>query len=578
MKLLQTVFNIEFENTVKSWAETISSNGYSALIHVYIPYASKNRDEDLRKIRQILKNLLPSVPVAGCSANGEIIDGQLNDDDFIVSVMLFEDASTKIITVPYYAEKSLNPYNMLEYTQNIRDLKGIEVITAAPYQKLEFAGRLFDVLREEIELFGSVAVGDDKHPSFVFADDHPVSFDSTVVIFYCGPELHLFTNRMFGWKPIGYPLTVTKSEGPLIYEIDNKPAYEVYNHYLHIVNDDNFFYDALDFPWEVRVDEETKYLRHAKSVNPDGSILMSSVIPQGSEIFLTYGDPRRIMSHTRQTALEIMDFAPEVIYIVNCMGRKLFWSDRSDIEISILAKLADATGFSALGEIMRNKGTTLLNNLTIVTVAMREGSKRKIPEVDFSLLEKHANIPVTARLALFINTISEELMEKNKQLNVMLYKASHDALTGLLNRGAIERSIYEYYEAGGTDWCLIMFDLDNFKKINDNYGHIEGDIILKHLSEILSEYIKAIPKAYVGRWGGEEFMIFISGQGEDAVIEIAETLRKKIKTDSNRDYTVTVSIGVTDYKQGESVLDTISRVDKLLYEAKHSGKDRVCSS
>jgi diguanylate cyclase (GGDEF)-like protein len=578
VKLLQTTFDIEFENTVKSWAETVSKNDYSALIHVYIPYASENRIDDLGKIRHILKKHLPSVPVVGCSSIGNIIEGQLTDDESIISIMLFEYASTEVTVVPLYAENNQGPYSISKYIQSLSDLKGIEVITAASYQLLEVSGSVVDTLPEEIDIFGGIAVGDDKHPSFVFAGDCPESFESTVLVYYCGPELHLLTNRMFGWKPIGYPLKITKSDGPLIYEIDNKPAYYVYTHYLNIVNDDNFFYDALDFPWQVQLDEETKYLRHAKSVNPDGSILMSSTIPQGSEIYLTYGDPRRIMSHTKQTALKIMEFAPEVLNVFNCFGRKIFWSDKENTEISVLSKLGDTTGFSALGEIMRYKGITILNNLTIVTAAMREGPKKAIPEVDFALFEHNAGTSVTARLALFINTISEELMEKNKELNKMLYKASHDALTGILNRGAIERSIYEYSEGGGTDWCLVMLDLDDFKKINDNFGHIEGDAILKYLSQILSDYVKAIPNASVGRWGGEEFMIFISGCREDEIIEIAETLRKKIKDESNHRYPVTVSIGVTGHRQGESVLATISRTDELMYQAKHSGKDRVCSN
>ncbi len=578
MKLLQTVFNTEFENTVRSWAETIKTNGCSALIHVYIPYCAEFRNEDMRRIRHILGTCIPDVPVIGCSATGAIIGGLLNDEDSVISLMIFEEESTSVVVVPYYARPDGEDVDkVLKFAQNIPDLKGLELITAASYSRLERAGRIMDNLPQEIEIFGSVAVGDAKNPAFVFAEDLPESYEGSVLVFYCGHELHLLSNRMFGWKPIGYPLKVTRAEGSLVYEIDGKPAYDVYNHYLHIKKDDNFFYDALEFPWEVRIDEETAYLRHAKSVNPDGSILMSSIIPEGSEIHLTYGDPRRIMAHTKETTLKIRDFAPEVIYIINCMGRKLFWSDKEDVEISVLSKLMNTMGFSALGEIMRHNGTTLLNNLSIVTIAMREGPKGVLPEVDIDLFEKSSNMPVMARLALFINTISEELIEKNNQLNDMLYKASHDALTGLLNRGAIERSIYEYHEEGCHDWHLIMFDLDNFKMINDSCGHLKGDDILKTLSGILSEYVKEIPNVCAGRWGGEEFMIFIKSCSDDDAVRFAENLRLRVKKDCKHNIPITISIGVTGHKPEESVIDTITRVDELLYQAKNTGKDRVCS-
>ena len=296
----------------------------------------------------------------------------------------------------------------------------------------------------------------------------------------------------------------------------------------------NSHFFLLDFPWEVKADENTYYIRHAKSVNPDGSIVMSSNIPQGSKIRLTYGDPRRIMKHTKQTISEIFDFEPEVVNIFNCFGRMLFWSGRENIEIQEISDYQQTTGFSALGEIMRHKGNTVLNNLSIVTIAMREGEHGHHVSISPTDIEDKINIPVTARLAIFINTITEELMQKNEQLNEMLYKASHDALTGILNRGAIERAIYEK-----CDQCeefklskhLIMFDVDDFKQINDTYGHAVGDKILISIATIVDDYISTIPGAVFGRWGGEEFMIFIYGQSDALTKEIADNILSRIKNE-----------------------------------------------
>ena len=601
MKLLSTLVNENFEQTVESWVYEIGA--HSALFHVYIPYDLPARSKRTASIRDALKRFAPSVPVIGCSATGEIFEGQLNDLLPMVSVMIFEDSSTRVEVLPYYEKTHCEDAKwVLEHAKGTPDLRGIEIITAASYQRLEYAGSVIDALPDEVEIFGGVAVGFEDQPAFVFANDADITSDGSAFVFYSGPELHLQTNRMFGWKPIGYPLKVTRSEGPVVYEIDGKPAYDVYHHYLHIKKDDNFFYDALDFPWEIRVDEETDYLRHAKSVNPDGSIVMSTDIPQGSEIRLTYGDPRRIMAHTKQTALLMRDFAPEAVLIINCMGRKLFWSDREDGEIAVLSKIMNTTGFSALGEVMRHKGTTLLNNLSIVTVAMREGPKGKLVDIDIDEFERSSNIPITARLALFINTISDELMDKNRQLNEMLYKASHDALTGLLNRGAIENMIYEYEEgvsaasgdgsvAGGVSatvggvsvaknayWHLIMFDVDDFKMINDQCGHVEGDNILKEIAKVLSDYVDTIPGASCGRWGGEEFMIFVTGHSCNEVSTIAGNIHDKIRDGVKRDAPITISVGATRHEPDETVLATITRVDELLYKAKDLGKDQVCSN
>ena len=582
MKLLQTSFNDIFESTIRDWAADIKANNNTALFHVYVPYDLKDNLKKLEIVREILKNEAPQIPVIGNSATGEIFDGQINDKDIVVTATIFEDPGTKIEVRTSYAEaEEFDANALLEVARSLPDLKALEIVTAATYNQLEGVREIIDALPDNVVIFGGVAVGDDIRLPFVFGNEAPISNVNSAYVIYQGKDLHLQANRMFGWKPIGYPLTVTKSDGPVVYELDGKPAYDVYNHYLHIKKDENFFYDALEFPWEVRIDKDTAYIRHAKSVNPDGSIVMSSNIPQGSNVRLTYGDPRRIFEHTKQTVLMIRDFGPQVVSIVNCMGRKLFWAENENVEISLISKYMQTSGYSALGEILRYKGMSLLNNLSIVTVAMREGPVAKTADLDFEKFERITNISITARLAIFINTITEELMEKNEQLQEMLYKASHDAMTGLLNRGAIERIIYETNDPEtdtySTCWHLIMFDVDDFKQINDKHGHAKGDAILKTIANILDKCTASLPNTKIGRWGGEEFMIFVSDSDDKQVKELAEKVLVSVKDDTESEIPVTISVGVTKHKEGEYTNDTLDRVDKLMYDAKEAGKNQVCS-
>lgn len=575
MRLLQTSYNDTFSDTIKKWARDLGDNGHAALFHVFVPYNDGKLRKELADVREVLARFAPGVPVIGCSTTGEIFQGRMQDDELVVTLTVFEEETTGAEVMPYYMRSDeLDYQGLLDYAASFQNLKGIELITAASYQSLESIGKVIDALPEEIEIFGGVAVGDEDYPSFVFADGFDLSGDGSVAVFYSGTELHIQTNRMFGWKAIGYPLTVTRSEGPVVYELDGKPAYDVYNHYLQIEKGKSFFYDALEFPWEVEANENTGYIRHAKSVNPDGSIVMSTNIPQGSRIRLTYGDPRRIIEHTKESCLLVRDFAPQVVSVINCMGRKLFWGGKENVEIAEISRHMVTTGFSALGEIQRYKGTSLLNNLSIVTVAMREGPIREVVDLDIDGIRQPENMPITARLAIFINTITDELMEKNAQLNDMLYKASHDALTGLLNRGAIERTIYETVD---DDWHLIMFDIDDFKLINDRCGHVEGDNILRNMAASLSRYIDTVPGAEVGRWGGEEFMIFVHGHSSLEAKEIAQEMASLVKEENKSAWPVTISVGVTAYRKGEAVLETINRVDELMYQAKNQGKDRVIS-
>ncbi|WP_026660401.1 sensor domain-containing diguanylate cyclase [Butyrivibrio sp. AC2005] len=580
MKFKQTAFTDTFTENIKQWAAEIPDRDNSAIFHVYVPYQLDNKCKKVDEIRNILLCEAVGIPIIGCSATGEILDGQMRDDDIVVTLMIFEDPGTQVEVFSTYSNsEEFDAEEVLEYAMGIPHLKGIEILTACNYQRLEAVGMVFDRLPKDVDIFGGVAVGDTTNAQIVFVNDHECSSNGSVFVFYVGPELHIQTNRMFGWKAIGYPMKVTKSEGALVYEIDGKPAYDVYNHYLQIKKNENFFYDALEFPFEVQVDENTKYIRHAKSVNPDGSIVMSTNVPQGSYVRLTYGDPRRIIEHTKQSGLLVRDFAPEVVLIINCMGRKLFWGGKENIEIAEVSKYMKTTGFSALGEIMRYRSTTVLNNLSIVAVAMREGAAKKVIDLDLENMNQDTSMPITARLAIFINTITDELMDKNSQLGEMLYKASHDALTGLLNRGAIERLIYESYENSKNtpDWHLIMFDIDNFKQINDQYGHIEGDKALKLVSDYLLHNVCSLSNVEAGRWGGEEFMILLTGYTDLQIYDLAETIRKQIKQTSEAQIAFTISVGITKHLPEESVPSTLDRVDALLYDAKNNGKNMVCS-
>nr|MCR5467420.1 hypothetical protein [Lachnospiraceae bacterium] len=264
MKLLHTTFNDRFEEIISLWNRDITSNNYTAIFRVYIPYDYPDRLEILERIRAIIRTNAPDTLVIGCTSTGTIFDGKINDTDIIITASVFEDPDTKIQVVTTYEQpETYDTTTLLEYVNRIPDLKSIEIITAASYEIMEPAGKVIDALPENILIFGGVAVGDDVNKAFVFANDAPISTTGSVCVISSGKEFHIQANRIFGWKPIGYPLKVTKSVGHVVYEIDDKPAYEVYNHYLHIKKDDNFFYNALEFPLEVSTGDGTVFIRHA---------------------------------------------------------------------------------------------------------------------------------------------------------------------------------------------------------------------------------------------------------------------------------------------------------------------------
>ena len=167
----------------------------------------------------------------------------------------------------------------------------------------------------------------------------------------------------------------------------------------------------------------------------------------------------------------------------------------------------------------------------------------------------------------------------------ILKLATTDSLTGVLNRRAfMERMNEEIQRAkrDGTPISLILMDIDHFKKVNDTYGHQTGDLVLQRVTDQLMDRSRAYD--FVGRYGGEEFVICVRSTADIDPQAIAERMRQnieaqKIVTDqSNKTLRITASFGVgTSRPESDDSLDAlIKRTDKALYEAKKNGRNRVC--
>jgi diguanylate cyclase (GGDEF)-like protein len=132
----------------------------------------------------------------------------------------------------------------------------------------------------------------------------------------------------------------------------------------------------------------------------------------------------------------------------------------------------------------------------------------------------------------------------------------------------------------GQPLTLLLLDLDDFKRFNDAYGHVEGDQVLMRLGEVVKRCLRKTDFAY--RYGGEEFTILLPmTTGADGAIT-AERIRSEFKKETfspvlGQDVHVTVSIGLAQYKPQEDMQVFVHRVDQLMYQAKENGKNRVCS-
>jgi two-component system, cell cycle response regulator len=171
----------------------------------------------------------------------------------------------------------------------------------------------------------------------------------------------------------------------------------------------------------------------------------------------------------------------------------------------------------------------------------------------------------------------QDLFESINESVSMLYDAAtHDEKTGLYNNKFFETLLemeIEKAKRRQQKLSLVMVDIDFFKKVNDKYGHIKADTFLKRLADIMKKQARS--SDVVARFGGEEFIILLPETSLEKAKTFCVRLKKAIHSDSvMKKYHITVSGGVTQYKERDNKKKFKERVDKALYEAKRTGRDR----
>jgi len=161
--------------------------------------------------------------------------------------------------------------------------------------------------------------------------------------------------------------------------------------------------------------------------------------------------------------------------------------------------------------------------------------------------------------------------------------AAIDELTGILNRRFGMRRLKEEFSRAtrhGAPISAVMLDIDHFKVYNDTYGHLEGDKVLVRLGQIINSCLRTMDSAY--RYGGEEFTIILPETTGDEATNVAGRLKTAVELECflpepGKIYTITISIGVTEYHNDEKISDFILRADKAMYKSKATGRNRISS-
>ncbi len=270
----------------------------------------------------------------------------------------------------------------------------------------------------------------------------------------------------------------------------------------------------------------------------------------------------------------------------NEMLYQRFFVEQYENKLNVIRKNLQETLMSILTELTEISGQTEVYESSTLNCVSKLSEDMSVNEITNVLDEA---IAATKEIRKSGESTQKRLKETTENMQVLQKEFEQaksdllvDFLTGVLNRKGFDETLERCVSDTTGHLSLLMVDIDHFKKFNDTHGHIVGDAILKIMAKNMQQSVRG--NDFTARVGGEEFAVILPKTPLMGAMTVAETLRtsvaqlkleKKAKSESLG--TITVSIGVAEYRPGESMESLIDRADKALYFAKNAGRNRVAT-
>ncbi|MCR4892062.1 MAG: GGDEF domain-containing protein [Lachnospiraceae bacterium] len=437
----------------------------------------------------------------------------------------------------------------------------------------------------QIPIFGIMSGGSIRANNTAKVYGKRVHSNGIIAIIMSGRDLHLYMDNCLGFREIGVEMAVTKTQGDnIISEIDHKPATEVYSKYLKVSPNRYFMHNVCEFPM-VFHRNDCAVARVPTACDEKGMIHFTSDVIEGEKFRLSYGNPENLFYTIRESVKGLKEFRPQAVFLYECGNRMRFLRDKANCEIesytSLYPQTSVAVGFAELFISSEENGCAMNSALVAVGLSEDPSAKDSIRNgISLNNMESEANVqnyvPLVDRILTFLETTAAELDSINKELGRIAYT---DQLTRIYNRWELENKVNDVLESCQRDKrpaSIIFMDIDHFKRVNDNFGHDVGDMVLRESVDLVKNSLK--PQHIFGRWGGEEFIYVIPESHLEEAKSFAEMLRKQIEENCFAVVEhITMSFGVTEYRAGDNLEAFVKRADNALYMAKEGGRNRVCS-
>ncbi len=556
-----------------------------------VPSAAGSMEEEMEEARRIQAEILAILPEAtlmGCSTAGAIQNGEVLEREAVITFCQFEDIC------PRGACYSLEEHTPASMARAMKEelLSGDPKLLFLLTDGLEMEAQhlLEEISRQAPDLplaGGKAGDGYRFERTFVYYNGEVLPKGAVGVALH-GSHLRVRQFHRLNWKKIGKKMTVTEARGSSITTIDHYPVKDVYRRYLGPELAENLPHSAGGvFPLILHRDG-VDVARVVSGQKEDGSIQYFGDILSGEEAHFGYGNLSLIFESLESEYRKNATFPAEGIFVFSCIVRKSMLQEKAGDELLPFAQLAPLGGFFTYGEFLHFRGKNHLLNATMAVTMLSESPEGfREPRGTFpgeSSQEEDPHLSIINALTHLMDAVTGELEKTNRELegkNRLLHKlAKIDGLTKLYNHSYFHESLAREMESAlryRRKLSVAMIDVDDFKKINDTWGHAVGDRVLIALGECILRKCRGTDM--VGRCGGDEFAVIFPETGLEEAVKVAERLRSSVEdlTFEHEKIRLTLSIGVAqlDYSGAENLM---LEADKRLYRAKALGKNRVVAA
>lgn len=597
--IIKDVFDaVKFLDDVKNNPDYL--NAKSVLVNIF---TGRTQIDYIEYLNGLVREKLDKAVTSGLTCEITFAQGQKPSQDTILSLLFFYKSEIEVLEYNF-SKISVDEAKeaFLMKVKGIQDLKGLQAFTTTYQNHIsnDFLNAISQDLGD-IPIFGAEASFNRKDKNekiYVFGKE--VHEDSIVITLFSGKNLRIFAESTLGWIPVGKKLKATAViDNHILKTIDNENAGEIYKKYFGVTGTSFFVENTCEFPLMVLRDDKW-IARVPVRKDENGYLHFTADIKKGDTFLFSYAAKKSIVKDSFKLAEYMSGKNLEALLLHICKNRFMYLKDDEDLELEAFSNFyRETAGCLAFGEILYRNHSGGIQNSALLAIGFRELEDNEIAsfqedcyiensrvgadcirdisqDIDFYLRNYNdMPLPFEERVIRFLQATSQDLYQLNKKLEE---SATIDGLTNIFNRKKIsERISYELKKFDKAKKInLIMFDIDNFKHINDTYGHDMGDEVLIKIADTARKCIRQ--QDSIGRWGGEEFMILLPQSKKENAVEIAERIRKAIEELKWKEIKqVTISLGVAEVREEDDLQSFYKRVDNRLYYAKQHGKNRVVS-